>query len=142
MKIALSMILFGAVGALFAAQLTYFKEGEIIGPYTPAIKAGRTLYISGQIALTPGQTDMGNLDFEAETRQVMENLIGLLKKAGYDTTDLVQCTVYLKDIRVFPTFNRIYGEYFKNGKAPTRTTIEVSNLPRNAKIEISAIAYK
>ena len=142
MKLALSMVLFSAVGALFSTQLTYFKEGEIIGSYTPAIKAGRTLYISGQIALTPGQTDLGNLDFEAETRQVIENLIGLLKKAGYNTTDLVQCTVYLKDIRVFPTFNRIYGEYFKNGKAPTRTTVEVSNLPRNAKIEISAIAYK
>jgi 2-iminobutanoate/2-iminopropanoate deaminase len=142
MKITLSMALLTAVGALFSTQITYFRDGEIIGPYTPAIKAGRTLYISGQIALTPGQTDLGSLDFEAETHQVMENLTGLLKKSGYDTTDLVQCTVYLKDIRVFPTFNRIYGEYFKNGKAPTRTTVEVSNLPRNAKIEISAIAYK
>jgi 2-iminobutanoate/2-iminopropanoate deaminase len=142
MKIALSLLMLSALAADFSSERTYFSNGETIGPYTPAIKAGRNLYISGQIALKPNSTELANLDFESEVRQVMENLIGLLKKAGYEASDLVQCTVYLKDIKDYAAFNRVYGAYFEKGRAPARTTVEVSNLPKNAKIEISAIAYK
>ena len=134
--------MFAPVLSAFASELAYISNGETIAPYTPAIKAGRTLYLSGQIALTPKITDLATIDFEVQTRQVMENLIELLKKADYAISDLVQCTVYLKDMRDYAAFNRIYGSYFEKGKAPTRVAIEISNLPRNAKIEISAIAYK
>ena len=142
MKIALSILMLSALVASCAPRKDYFSDAKVIGPYTPAIKAGRTLYISGQIALKPGTTELANNTIETEAGQVMENLAGLLKKAGYGTADLVQCTVYLKDINDYAAMNRIYGSYFEQGRAPARTTVEVSSLPRNARIEISAVACK
>jgi 2-iminobutanoate/2-iminopropanoate deaminase len=66
----------------------------------------------------------------------------ILAKAGYEMTDVVQCMVYLKDINDFTKMNQIYGSYFVQGRYPTRTTVEVSNLPRKARIEITAVACK
>ena len=140
MKFPIFLFLLSLFGTACAPKR--IQSGDVIGPYTPAIKAGKTLYISGQIALKPGTTELANNDFETEVHQVLENVVGLLKKAGYETSDLVQCTVYLKDLNDFATMNRIYSGYFEQGRTPTRTTIEVSNLPRNARIEISAVAYR
>ena len=140
MKGTLSLFLLSLL--ITACAPKRIQSGAVIGPYTPAIKAGKTLYISGQIALKPGTNDLANQDFETETRQVLENIVSLLKKAGYGTSDLVQCTIYLKDINDFAAMNRIYTGYFEQGRTPTRSTIEISDLPRNARIEISAVAYK
>ncbi len=140
MKVILSLLLLCLFSASCAPKR--IQTGKVIGPYAPAIKAGKTLYISGQIALKPGTTDLVNTNFETEVVQVLENLVALLRTAGYKTSDLVQCTIYLKDINDYAEVNRIYGSYFEKGRTPTRTTIAVSNLPRNARIEISAIAYK
>ena len=121
---------------------TYYSDAQVIGPYTPAIKVGDFLYVSGQVAFKPGTTELAGDDIEVQTRQVLDNIKSILANAGYDMSDVVQCTVYLKDINDFTKMNQIYGTYFVQGRYPTRTTVEVSNLPRKAKIEITAVACK
>jgi len=72
----------------------------------------------------------------------MANLMAVLGRAGFDSSDVVQCTVYLKDMKDFQKMNLIYGGFFGEDKYPARATIEVSNLSKDARVEISAIAYK
>jgi 2-iminobutanoate/2-iminopropanoate deaminase len=121
---------------------TYYSDAQVIGPYTPAIKVGDFLYVSGQVAFKPGTTELAGDDIEVQTHQVLDNVKSILATAGYDMSDVVQCTVYLKDINDFTKMNQIYGTYFVPGRFPTRTTVEVSNLPRKARIEITAVASK
>lgn len=121
---------------------TYFTDAQTIGPYTPAVRAGDFLYVSGQVAFKPGTTELAADDIEIQTRQVLDNIRSIVSNAGYDMADVVQCTVYLKDINDFTKMNQIYGAYFVQGRYPTRTTVEVSNLPRKARIEITAVACK
>jgi len=92
MKSAFSALMLSALAGC-TSKRTCFNDGKPIGPYTPAVKAGRTLFTSGQIGLKPGTTELSNSDIETEVHQVMKNLVSLLKKAGYQTADLVQCTV-------------------------------------------------
>jgi 2-iminobutanoate/2-iminopropanoate deaminase len=121
---------------------TYYSDAQVIGPYTPAVKVGDFLYVSGQVAFKPGTTELAGDDIEAQTHQVLDNIKSILANAGYDMSDVVQCAVYLKDMNDFTKMNQIYGTYFVQGRYPTRTTVEVSNLPRKAKIEITATACK
>jgi len=114
---------------------------QAIGPYSQAIRAGNTMYLSGQIAINPKNGQMINSDIVAETDRVMENIGAVLNEANMSYKDIVSATVYLKNIKEFDTFNRIYGKYFVADK-PARTTVEVSNLPRGARVEISVIAAK
>ncbi len=137
---SLLMITFLLVGCTASRQ--YFTDEKVIGPYTPAVKVGDMLYVSGQIAMKPGTTELAGDDIEAQVRQVMENIKAVLARAGATMNDVVQCTVYLKDMNDFAKMNQIYGSYFVQGRSPTRTTVEVSNLPRNAKVEITAVAFK
>lgn len=125
-----------------AAQRSYITDAQVIGPYSPAVQVGDFLFVSGQIGLKPTTSDLTGDDIESQTRQSLDNLMSVLQKAGYDSSHVVQCTVFLKDINDFPKMNLIYGGYFEEGKYPTRSTVEVSNLPRKAKVEIAAIAYK
>jgi 2-iminobutanoate/2-iminopropanoate deaminase len=121
---------------------TYYSDAQVIGPYTPAIKVGDFLYVSGQVAFKPGTTELAGDDIELQSRQVLDNIKSILANAGYDMSDVIQCTVYLKDINDFTKMNQIYGTYFVQGRYPTRTTVEVANLPRKARIEITAVASK
>lgn len=124
-----------------AAERSYITDAHVIGPYSPAVRVGKFLFVSGQIGLQ--QTgELAGDDIESQTRQALDNLMSILQKAGYDSSHVIQCTVFLKDINDFPKMNLIYGGYFEEGKYPTRATVEVSNLPRKAKVEIAAIAYK
>ncbi|MFH0988777.1 MAG: RidA family protein [bacterium] len=123
------------------SEVVYLNEGSAIAPYTPAITAGGFLFVSGQLGFKPGTQELPE-DIESQTRQTLENLLALVKKSGYSTSDVIQCTVYLKDISDFAKMNSVYATFFEQGKRPTRATVEISNLVRNAKIEISAIAYK
>lgn len=125
-----------------AAQRSYITDAQVIGPYSPAVQVGDFLFVSGQIGLKPTTSELAGDDIESQTRQSLDNLMSVLQKAGYDSSHVVQCTVFLKDINDFPKMNLIYGGYFEEGKYPTRSTVEVSNLPRKAKVEIAAIAYK
>lgn len=114
---------------------------EPIGPYSQAILAGNTLFVSGQIAI---QRSSGNLitgNIEDETTQVMINLSEVLKAGGFGFGDVVKCTIFLKDMANFPRVNEIYGQYFTSNP-PARETVEVSRLPRDVNVEISCIAVK
>lgn len=122
-------------------QRTIIKPVNVIGPYSPAVKIGRFLFVSGQIALD--STGMlKNENIEAETRQVLANLDFVLKSAGYDSSHAVSATVYLKNINDYQKVNQVYGGYFQEGNYPARVAVEVGNLPRQANVEISLIAYK
>ena len=114
---------------------------EPIGPYSQAVLAGDTLFVSGQIAI---QRSSGNLitgNIEDEATQVMINLNEVLKAAGFTFSDVVKCSIFLKDMNNFPKVNEIYAQYF-TGNPPARETVEVSRLPKDVNIEISCIAVK
>jgi len=124
------------------AEVTYITDAQVIGPYSPAVKVGNFLFVSGQLGLVPETMRLAGDDIESQTHQTLKNLLGVLSKAGYDSSHVVQCTIFMKDINNFQKMNLIYGGYFSEGTYPARATVEVSNLPRNAIIEIAAIAYK
>jgi 2-iminobutanoate/2-iminopropanoate deaminase len=111
-----------------------------IGPYSQAIKAGNTVYVSGQIPLNADGHLVGEGDVTAQTHQVLQNLTAVLAAAGLALTDVVKCSIFVKDLGNFATINQIYGTYFDEATAPARETVEVSRLPRDVEVEISCIA--
>jgi 2-iminobutanoate/2-iminopropanoate deaminase len=111
-----------------------------IGPYSQAIKAGNTVYVSGQIPLSATGQLVGEGDVTAQTHQVLKNLTAVLAEAGLALTDVVKCSIFVKDLGNFATINQIYGTYFDEATAPARETVEVSRLPRDVEVEISCIA--
>lgn len=112
---------------------------EPIGPYSQAVLAGNTLYLSGQIAIDKKTGNLVGDSIENETRQVMTNLQEVLKSAGMDFSNVVKCTIFLKDMNNFPKVNEVYGQYFAQ-QPPARETVEVSRLPKDVNVEISCIA--
>ncbi len=112
---------------------------EPIGPYSQAVLAGDTLYLSGQIAIEKASGRIINDTIENETVQVMTNLQQVLKAAGMEFSNVVKCTIFLKDMNNFPRVNEIYGRYFSQ-HPPARETVEVSRLPKDVNVEISCIA--
>jgi 2-iminobutanoate/2-iminopropanoate deaminase len=111
-----------------------------IGPYSQAVKAGNTVYVSGQIPLSAAGQLVGEGDVSAQTHQVLQNLTAVLAAAGLQLTDVVKCSIFVKDLGNFATINQIYGTYFDEATAPARETVEVSRLPRDVEVEISCIA--
>jgi 2-iminobutanoate/2-iminopropanoate deaminase len=115
---------------------------QAIGPYSQAVLLevqGKTLFTSGQIALDPASGEMVPGGIEAETRRVLANLEAILKEAGMEKGNVVKTTVFLKDLSEFQAMNALYEAFFDDHK-PARSTVEVSSLPRSARIEIEAIA--
>ena len=112
---------------------------KAIGPYSPAIRSGQLLFMSGQIALDPATGQMIAGDIATETRRVMDNLGALLNAAGLSFSDVIRTTIFLADLGDFATVNEVYGTYFTL-PAPARATVQVARLPRDARIEIDAIA--
>ncbi len=110
-----------------------------IGPYNQAVLAGNLLFISGQIALIPGTTELNNADIATETRQVMENLEAILSAASADFSHVVKTTIFLSDMSLFAEVNEIYGRFFESDY-PARETVAVKGLPKNVQVEISMIA--
>ncbi|NUP98735.1 MAG: deaminase [Armatimonadetes bacterium] len=109
-----------------------------VGPYSQAVRVGQTLYLSGQIPLTPaGELVAG--DLAAQARQVLNNLAAVLDAAGASLADVVKTTIYCVDLAAFPIINEVYGEYF-GVTPPARATVQVTALPKGAGIEIEAIA--
>lgn len=114
---------------------------EPIGPYSQAVLAGNTLYISGQIAINRSTGEMIDSDIESETAQVMKNLDAILSEAGYEFTDVVKCSIFVKSMDDFAKINAVYGQSFTENP-PARETVEVSRLPKDVNVEISCIAIK
>jgi 2-iminobutanoate/2-iminopropanoate deaminase len=112
----------------------------VIGPYSQAIRAGKTVYLSGQIAIDPTTNQfMTGASIQDQTQRALENLAGVLTAAGLTLDNVVSTTVYLQDLNDFANMNQVYATFFKNAP-PARSTIQVAGIPRNAKVEISAIA--
>jgi 2-iminobutanoate/2-iminopropanoate deaminase len=113
---------------------------EAIGPYSQAIKSGKTVYLSGQIAIDPKTKQLtATASIEDQTRLVLENLKAVLAADGLTMDSIVSATVFLTDLTDFAKMNEVYATYFKKSP-PARATVEVAHLPRSAKVEISAIA--
>jgi 2-iminobutanoate/2-iminopropanoate deaminase len=111
---------------------------QAIGPYSQAVQAGNTLYISGQIPVHP-QTGEIPGNFADQVEQVMQNIAAILEAAGLTLQSVVKTTIYLADMQKFAELNEIYGKYFQDSK-PARATVEVSRLPKDVQVEIEAIA--
>ncbi len=110
-----------------------------IGPYNQAVKAGNLLFISGQIALIPGDETLLEGSIAEETTQVMKNLQAILSEAGADFSNVVKTTIFLSDMSLFAAVNEVYGSFF-TGNYPARETVAVKGLPKNVNVEISMIA--
>jgi 2-iminobutanoate/2-iminopropanoate deaminase len=112
---------------------------KAIGPYSQAVKAGNTIYTSGQVSLDPKTGELVTGDFTAQARRVFENLRAVLAAAGAEFRNVTKATVFLTDLANFGTLNSIYAEYFGEHK-PARTTVQVAGLPKGAQVEIDLIA--
>ncbi|RJP47083.1 MAG: RidA family protein [Armatimonadetes bacterium] len=110
-----------------------------IGPYSQGVIAGGFLYCSGQIGINPQTGLLVSGGIKAETKQVMKNLKNILAEADLDFSDVVRTDIFIRDINDFPQVNNIYTAFFEEEITPARQTVEVSNLPKNALIEISCI---
>jgi 2-iminobutanoate/2-iminopropanoate deaminase len=115
---------------------------EAIGPYSQGIRAGNIVFLAGQIAIDPKTKQLlKDASIEDQTRVVLENLKAVLEADGLTMDHVVSTTVFLKDLNEFAKMNEIYGTYFKSAP-PARATVEVARLPRDVKVEISAIAAR
>ena len=110
-----------------------------LGPYSQAIKAGNTVYCSGQIPINPATGTIDAVTVEDQTRQAITNLKNVLEAAGGGLSNVVKTTVFISDMNDFAAVNGVYAELFGETK-PARSCVEVSRLPKDVKIEIEAIA--
>lgn len=122
--------------------ITTLNAPSPIGPYNQAVKAGNTLYISGQIPLIPETMELFSGSIKEETQLVMEHLQSILEAARMDFGHVVKSTIYLDDMNNFGEVNQLYGAYFDNDTAPARETVAVKTLPKSVRVEISMIAVK
>ena len=112
------------------------------GPYSPAVRAGDFIYVSGQVPVDPATNQAVVGDIKTETRQVLNNIRRILEGCGSSMADVVRCGVFLTDVKDFAAMNEVYTEFFGEIK-PARTTVSVPALPlAGAKIEIDAVAYQ
>jgi 2-iminobutanoate/2-iminopropanoate deaminase len=110
-----------------------------IGPYSQAVRAGRLLFVSGQIPIDPTTGAVVAGDIRAQTDRVLQNLEAIVRAAGATLDHVVHTTVYLTDLDDFAAMNEVYGAYFPP-PAPARATVQVARLPRDVRVEIAAIA--
>jgi len=114
---------------------------KAIGPYSQAIEAGYMVFCSGQIPLDPQSGALVSGSIEDETRRVLDNLLAVLHAAGCDFGDVVKTTIFLTDLGHFADVNKAYAERFAI-TPPARSTVQVAALPKNARVEIEAIAIR
>ncbi len=112
---------------------------KAIGPYSPALRAGSFLFLSGQIPLDPASGSIVGGDVRAQTRCVMDNIAALLHAGGACFAQVVRCTVFLADMNDFAAMNDVYAQYVGD-PPPTRSTVQVARLPKDVRIEIDVIA--
>ncbi|MBE8713074.1 RidA family protein [Sphingobacterium hungaricum] len=117
------------------------KAPAAIGPYNQAIRAGNTLYVSGQIPLIPETMELIDSGIADETHQVLKNVQAILDNAGYSFEDVVKASIFLSDMGDFAVVNEIYAQYFTKNQ-PARECVAVKTLPKNVNVEISVIAWK
>lgn len=111
-----------------------------IGPYSQAIKCGSLVFVSGQLPINPVTGDIDSKDIKGQAKQCIENISEILKAANSDVASVLKTTCYLTDMQLFGSFNEVYSTYFSQSP-PSRECIAAKELPKNALVEISAIAY-
>ena len=109
-----------------------------IGPYSQAVRAGNTVYFSGQIPLDPATGALVEGDITAQTRRVFDNLVAVAKAAGGSLSQIVRVGIYVTDLANFAAVNAVMAEYFQQ-PYPARSTIEVAALPKAAQVEVDAV---
>ena len=114
---------------------------KAVGPYSQAILSGNTLYCSGQIAINPKSGNLEIDNIKDETNRIMKNISAILKSADMNFSNVVKCSIFMKNMQDYSKINEVYSKYFKKDP-PAREAIEVSNLPKSVNIEISVIAEK
>lgn len=112
-----------------------------IGPYSQAIKVGNMLFLAGQISIDPKSGQMSTGSIEEQTKLTLENLKAVLAASGVTMDNVVSTSVFLKDLNDFAKMNTVYATFFKDNP-PARATVQVARLPRDALVEMSAIAVK
>ena len=121
--------------------ISTLKAPQAIGPYSQAIMSGNTLYCSGQIAINPENGELVLENIKKETTQVMKNISGVLKSVEMDFSNVVKCSIFMKDMEQYSKINDVYAKYFTDNP-PAREAVQVSVLPLNVNVEISVIAVK
>jgi 2-iminobutanoate/2-iminopropanoate deaminase len=121
------------------SAITHQNAPKPVGPYSPTVRAGDFLFVSGQVPLDPATGRMVDGDIAAQTRRVLESIRALLGDAGLSMGAVVRTTVYLADMNDFQAMNEVYGQAFSE-PYPARSTVQAARLPRDARIEIDAIA--
>jgi 2-iminobutanoate/2-iminopropanoate deaminase len=116
------------------------KAPKAIGPYSQAITAGKLIFTAGQVALDPATGQMVGTTVAEQTEQVLKNLSAVLDAAGASFDSVVKTTVFLADMADFTAMNEVYARHFGTHK-PARSTVQAAGLPKNARVEIDAIAY-
>jgi 2-iminobutanoate/2-iminopropanoate deaminase len=110
-----------------------------VGPYSQAVRVGDLIFTAGQLGLVPAARQFAGPDIEAQTRQALENIKGILEAAGSCLEHVVKATVYLQDIQEWPRLNAVYAEYF-TANPPARSAFQVAALPMGARVEIEVVA--
>lgn len=111
-----------------------------VGPYVQAIRAGDLLFVSGQLPLDPATNSLVRSGVKAQTRRVLENIRAILEAAGATLAHVIRVSLYLRSLDDFPQVNEVYAEFFLQHQ-PTRTTVEVARLPKDAAVCMDAVAY-
>ena len=117
------------------------KAPAAIGPYSQAVQHGDFLFISGQIAFDPATGELIDGEIEVQTQRVLENVKAIIEAAGMTIENVVKCSCFLSNMEDFVRFNGVYESYFGES-APARETVEVSRLPKDVLVEVSAICGK
>jgi 2-iminobutanoate/2-iminopropanoate deaminase len=111
-----------------------------VGPYNQAVIANGILYVSGQIAINPETGELETGGIKSETERVMQNIAGVLAEANTTFDNVIKCTIFMTDMENYAAINEVYSRYFDDDTAPAREAVEVSNLPKYVKVEISCMA--
>jgi 2-iminobutanoate/2-iminopropanoate deaminase len=117
------------------------KAPAAVGPYSQAVEADGTLYVSGQIPFVPETMTLVGATIQEQTKQSLDNIKAIVEEAGYKIENIVKCQVFLKDMNDFTYMNKVYEDFF-DGHKPARCAVEVSRLPKDVKVEIDAVCVK
>jgi 2-iminobutanoate/2-iminopropanoate deaminase len=127
-------------GNYMAKKIIVSEKLPVFGPYSAAVEANGLIFVSGQIPVNPATGEI-IADIKSATRQILNDIKTLLDSAGLSMTDIVKTTIFLKNIADFAAVNEVYADFFPQ-EPPARSTIEVSNLPKGALLEIEAVAVR
>lgn len=116
------------------------KAPAAIGPYSQAVKAGNIVFVSGQLPIDPATGAFAGDDIRSQTRQSLTNIKNILESEGIDMSQCVRVGVFMKDMNMFADMNAVYSEFFE-ADCPARAAVEVARLPKDALVEIEAVAY-